>query len=135
MKDSLSVVPEGVIAAKTGDVSAMHDITEGGIKGAVCEMCAASGKGAVINMGSNPVLDATRKICEYYGIDVYSLISSGSMLIAAKNGGEVAGLLNGSGIQATIIGRVTEKGVYDADTGEEIIPQSSDELYRVIENS
>ena len=64
----------------------MHDITEGGVLGAVCEMCEASGIGAEIDLSSGPVLPVTSKICKRYALDVFGLISSGSMMIAAENG-------------------------------------------------
>ena len=38
MLDNVSVVKEGVIAGKIG-THGMHDVTEGGILGAVWEMC------------------------------------------------------------------------------------------------
>ncbi len=135
LQAQLSVVREGTLAAGLEGVSAMHDITEGGVKGAICEMCEAAGVGAEINLDKIPVLDVTRKICEYYDIDIYSLISSGSMLIAAQNGEDVAEVLTSAGIQATIIGRVTEGGVRDASTGQEIIAQSADALYGVVGNN
>ena len=42
-----------MIASKHGGVNAMHDVTEGGVLGAVWEMCGASGCGAEI-VKSNP---------------------------------------------------------------------------------
>ena len=38
IKESLSVVKDGRIAAETDGIHAMHDITEGGVLGAVCEL-------------------------------------------------------------------------------------------------
>ncbi|MCI8631331.1 MAG: AIR synthase, partial [Firmicutes bacterium] len=45
--DYVSVIPEGIIGGEVG-TSGMHDITEGGIFGAVWEMCTVSGNGANI---------------------------------------------------------------------------------------
>ncbi len=47
MLDNISVIPEGIIGGVFG-VSAMHDVTEGGVLGAVWEMCEASGLGCII---------------------------------------------------------------------------------------
>jgi len=135
IRGSLSVVPEGIAAAQVYGVTAMHDITEGGVKGAVCEMCEASGTGAEIDLDAVPVLPVTKKICEFYGIDVYGLISSGSMLVTARNGEKARVALETQGIRATVIGRVSGhgSGVRDTGSGAAITPYASDELYKVIE--
>lgn len=130
----LSVVKEGMIAARHG-VHAMHDVTEGGVLGAVWEMCDASGCGAEIILNDIPVLEVTRTICNYYNINPLKLISSGCMLIAAEPGSPVAEILEGEGIKATIIGRATDKKsrLLVTDTGVVMIPSpKSDELYKVV---
>lgn len=78
--DFVSVIPEGIIGGEVG-TSGMHDITEGGIFGAVWEMCTVSGNGADVYPERVPVLPVTQKICEHYGIDCFRLISSGCMLM------------------------------------------------------
>lgn len=135
IKESLSVVRDGEIAAKIEGVHAMHDITEGGVLGAVCEMCEASGTGARINLSAVPVLPLTKKICRYYGLDVYGLISSGSMMIAAKDGNQVVEEMRANGVPAAVIGKAGEEGVYDLSAGSkrEITPYPADELYKVLE--
>ena len=83
--DKLSVIPEGIIAADFG-VNAMHDVTEGGVLGAIWEMCEASETGVIINKENIPVAKSTLKICEYFNINPLKLISSGCMLIACCDG-------------------------------------------------
>ncbi len=129
-KASLSVVPEGLIAARIDGVSAMHDITEGGVIGALHEMCDAAGVGALVNLSRVPVLPVTERICAYYGLDVMGLISSGSMIICAADGAAVCDALANSGIMATIIGHVEGERVRDAKTGQIITPYDADELYK-----
>jgi hydrogenase expression/formation protein HypE len=130
----LSVVKEGMIAAKHG-VHAMHDVTEGGVLGAVWEMCDASGCGAEIDKKSIPVLEATNTICNYFNINPLKLISSGCMLIADQNGSALIEKLANEGIPAAVIGKATEKKtrLLVTETGAVIIPSpKSDELYKVI---
>lgn len=105
----ISVVKEGVIASKYEGVNAMHDVTEGGVLGAVWEMCEASGCGAEIIKSSIPVLPETAKICGYFNINPLKLISSGCMLISANSGRSLVEKLSGEGIPASIIGKMTEK--------------------------
>jgi hydrogenase maturation factor len=132
--NSISVVKDGLAAAKFG-AHAMHDVTEGGILGAVWEICEASGKGAEVYIEHIPVMLSTRRICEYYNIDPYRLISSGCMLIAARNGEELAGRLRKEGIDAAVIGRLNGTGErFTVKDGrkEPIAPPEADELYKVL---
>ncbi len=132
--DQISVVRDGLTAAEFG-VNAMHDVTEGGVMGAVWELCEASGTGADIYAEKIPVNMSTRKICEYYNIDPLKLISSGCMLIAAADGDGLVEKLNSEGISACVIGKLNNTGKRQiiSTTGlKEIEPPGSDELYKVL---
>lgn len=132
----ISVVKEGMIAARHG-AHAMHDVTEGGVLGAVWEMCDASDCGAEIMKQNIPILEHTQTICNYYNISPLSLISSGCMLIAVENGAELVDKLQKEGIMATVIGKVTEKKerLLITESGTIMIPSpKSDELYKVRRN-
>lgn len=126
-----SVVKEGVYGAKNG-VHAMHDVTEGGILGALWEMSEASGVGIEFDKSLIPVHSITKKLSDHYGIDVYKLISSGCMLIACKNGSELVEGLRNIGVDAAIIGRADSsiKGVV-SKTGVRVEPPEADEIYKV----
>jgi hydrogenase expression/formation protein HypE len=137
MLDNISVVKDGVTAARIG-VSGMHDITEGGLLGAVWELCELNGVGAEVHEDALPVADVTRKICSHFGIDPLRLISSGSMLIAApeKSAKAVLAALEKAGVKATEIGIIAEREsglrLVGADgKATEIAPPESDEIYRV----
>ncbi len=132
--EHLSVVNEGLAAAQFG-VNAMHDVTEGGILGAVWEMCEASGHGVEIDLDRIPVSIPTKKICEYYKIDPFKLISSGCMLISTADGDGLAAHLKEVGIAAAVIGRLngTDQRVMVHAGKVEPIPQpAADELYKVL---
>lgn len=45
--------------------SSMHDITEGGLFGAIYEVCRASGKGAVIYEDMINLSAAVQKVCAF----------------------------------------------------------------------
>jgi len=131
--NSISVVNEGLIAAKLG-AHAMHDVTEGGVLGAVWEMCHASGCGAHVYKERIPVLNETRLICDYFNIDPYRLISSGCMLIACENGEKLVQELSENGIKAVVIGRMTgDRNILLSDESGDVTISSpeSDELYKV----
>ncbi len=129
----ISVVKEGLIASKHG-VHAMHDVTEGGVLGAVWEMCDASGCGAQIEKHSIPILDETKQICGYFNINPLKLISSGAMLISVPQGPVLTDKLLNEGIPAKVIGKMTEKKsrLLMTESGGVMIPApKSDELYKV----
>jgi len=130
----ISVVKEGLIAGEFG-VSAMHDVTEGGILGAVWEISEASGVGVSVNKNKIPVSHETKSIADYYKIDPLKLISSGSMVIACPDGEGLVRKLSESNIDASVIGVFTQdlKRLLNSETfSEEIMQPDADELYKVI---
>ena len=111
MKHFLSVGEESVIAFEHG-AAAMHDATEGGILGAVWEVAECSGLGVDVFVENIPVKEETKKICAAMHIDYLRLISSGTMIIATENGAELVEKLQAAGIEAAVIGKLTEGGKY-----------------------
>lgn len=138
MLEQVSVVKEGIIAGKIG-ILGMHDITEGGILGAVWEMCQVSGLGAEVWLDKVPVTEITKKICSIFGIDHMRLISSGCMLMIVDENKkqELEDKLSLENIKVTPIGRIVskEKGIHMIRDGkpERIEPPESDELYKIID--
>ncbi len=129
----LSVVPEAAIAVKSG-VSAMHDVTEGGIYGALWELAEASGIGLEIDLKAIPIRQETVEICEYFRLNPYQLISSGSMLMTSPNGWKLVHDLRQAGIPASLIGRCTEGKAKKIINGEEeacLERPKTDELYKI----
>ncbi|MBE5906072.1 MAG: hydrogenase maturation factor [Lachnospiraceae bacterium] len=130
----LSVVQEGLVAAEFG-VAAMHDVTEGGIFGALWEIAEASKVGLEIELLKIPMKQETIEISEFFGINPYGLISSGSMLMAAKDGNGLVLELAKHGIAATIIGKATDGNDRVLLNNEErrfLEPPKTDELYKVL---
>lgn len=134
--ENLSVVPEGVIAARAG-ATALHDVTEGGLRGALVEIAAASEVGLEIWEKDIPLAPATEAICRQLKIDPLALISSGAMLITAPAQGRVLAALTEAGIPAHIIGRVCQKPelIIRGENGHKktITAPERDELYRALE--
>lgn len=137
MLDQVSVVKEGVIAGRIG-TAGMHDVTEGGILGAVWEMCEISGTGAEVWVDKIPIADVTKKICSHFNIDPLRLVSSGSMMIMAHPEKKELLLeeIRLAGIPVTCIGRIMEASQGRVEIrGEERTPieaPGSDELYKVV---
>lgn len=130
----LSVLPEAASAVKSG-VSAMHDVTEGGIFGALWEMAEASGVGLEIDLKKIPVKQETIEVCEFFGINPYELISSGSMLMAAPDGNTLVRELEKQGIHATVVGKAVagnDRVLLNEDETRFLEPPKTDELYKVV---
>lgn len=133
----MSVVPEAAVAVRHG-VTAMHDVTEGGIFGALWEVAQASGVGLDIDLMSIPVKQETIEVCEVFGISPYQLISSGSMLITTQGGHDLVRELEREGIHAAVIGKVTQgrdRVLINEDERRFLEPPKSDELYKIYEES
>ena len=92
-------------------VTAMHDVTEGGVLGSVYEMAVASGNGVKVNNSLIPISNTANEVCDLFGIDPRFSIGAGSMVMAVKKtqANDVLKILHGKGIDATIIGQFTAK--------------------------
>ena len=130
----LSVVPESRIAVEHG-VSSMHDITEGGVFGAFWEMASGAGVGLEVDLKKIPIRQETVEICNYFGVNPYQIMSSGSMMIAADDGHELVRKLEQAGIHAVVVGRTNSGNDRILRNGEDVRyldkPQP-DELYKVM---
>jgi hydrogenase maturation factor len=104
----ISVVKDAITAFRTGGVSAMHDPTEGGLAGALHELADAAKVGFNVYEKKIFVPEETRKICNHFDIDPFQLISSGSLLIIAREEKEdqILDKLSKNGVQAALIGEV-----------------------------
>jgi HAD superfamily hydrolase (TIGR01509 family) len=80
----LSILPEARIAWANGGVSALHDVTEGGIATALMELSLAGGRGLRIQCDRVPIYPQTRRMAHILGIDPLGLIGSGSLLICCR---------------------------------------------------
>ena len=130
--NSISVVNEGIIAGEFG-VNSMHDITEGGVLGALWEVAEASNLGFKVYNDKMPISDITYKVCKKLSIDPLKFISSGSMLITVSNGKGLVDKLKASGVKATVIGKITEsRGILIVDEIEkDVLPPTRDELFSI----
>ncbi|SCG82089.1 putative hydrogenase expression/formation protein MJ0676 [Proteiniborus sp. DW1] len=135
LMENISIVTEGIICGHIG-VPYMHDITEGGVFGAVWETGVATKKGVKINIDAIPLKESTREICNVLSINPYKLISSGSLIVVSpvEKVDKIQKELYEKGIEASVIGEITEGNILVEIDGElkEIEPPDSDELYKVI---
>ncbi len=119
-----SSLTEGLTAGKLNasvpSVTAMHDVTEGGMLGAIYEMAVASGNGAKIYDQQLPVGEVQQEICKLFDIDPRYSIGAGSMIMTVKKGQETKLIseLENQHIECCVIGEMT-----DPVTGIDIIDE------------
>ncbi len=134
LSEHISVVKESIIAVKLGATS-MHDITEGGVFGALWELAASAKVGLEVDLDAIPIKQETIEICEYYDLNPYKLMSSGCMLITTFEGEKLIKELNAAHISASCIGKIVEgndKTIIQSNNKRSLEPPKTDELYRVI---
>ncbi len=137
LRRMISVVKEALKAAELG-ANAMHDPTEGGVSNGLHEMADASGVGFRVNIEKVPFKEETLRLCEFYGLNPFALISSGTLLIASPKEESKAILraLRDDGINATVVGEFTKEGerlVIRDGHEEELRRPESDEIWKVVD--
>ncbi|RXK59921.1 AIR synthase [Lacibacter luteus] len=112
------------IETKFTEVTAMHDVTEGGVLGAVYELAVASNKGVRLYNDSIPIGEVQQNVCALFGIDPRYVVGAGAMIITVKKGAEqnVIDRLKKKNIACTVIGEITAK-----DKGKKIVVDDKEE--------
>ncbi|ADD04861.1 hydrogenase expression/formation protein [Natrialba magadii ATCC 43099] len=110
-------------AAGSGTVTAMHDVTEGGLAGALNEMAAGAGAQFVIDREAVPMRPGVAELCEHLEIDPWAMTSSGSLLIAVDPDGAAAvtDALENRGTVVADIGRVERAESADDSAAGEVV--------------
>ncbi|AFR36121.1 AIR synthase family protein [Riemerella anatipestifer] len=93
------------------EVTAMHDVTEGGVLGAIYELTKASDNGAVIYYDQLPLAEVQKEICNLFDIDPRNCIGAGSMIITCKKEfvANVVSRLEARGIPCVPVGELCGK--------------------------
>lgn len=110
--EQLSILKEAEIAGNHEGVTAMHDITEGGIATALEELSVAGGHKIRVEMDKIPILPETARVCAAMNIQPMGLIGSGSLLICCekRTSKDLVEKITAADIKATYIGEVLERG-------------------------
>ena len=108
----ISILKEAKIAAGSNEVTALHDVTEGGVAVAIEELSSAGRHHIRVYPDRIPVLEPTARICRLLKINPLGLIASGSLLIACREDGcgSLMNSLGEAGIPVACIGKVLEEG-------------------------
>ncbi|NMA04452.1 MAG: AIR synthase [Clostridiales bacterium] len=130
----ISVVKEGVLAGNIG-VNSMHDVTEGGVLGALWELAEASEVGMEVYGDNINIRQETVEICRVFSINPMKLISSGVMIMTISENKKdlLVKAFKKENIELTEIGRVTDKEriIIKGEERQQLLPPDVDELYKV----
>ncbi len=129
----MSILPEAAVAVKSG-ASAMHDVSEGGVFGALWELAESAGVGLEIDLKKIPIRQETIEICEFFDLNPYKMLSGGCLLIATEDGNGLVMELEKADIPAVIIGKATDSNdrvLINEDERRFLETTQTDELYNL----
>ncbi len=132
-RQMMSIIPEAAVAVRSG-ASAMHDVSEGGIFGALWELAESAGVGLEIDLKKIPIRQETVEICEFFDLNPYKFLSGGCLLIAAEDGNGLVMELEKADIPAVIIGKATDSNdrvLINEDERRFLETTQTDELYSI----
>src|SRR5690606_23093125 len=110
---STSALRDALVAVdgQTSDrqVSAMHDVTEGGVLGAIYELAVASSFGALIHNDKLPIHPVQQQVCGIFGLDPRYCVGAGAMVIACAPPAAqcIIDRLQTAGIPCAAVGQLT----------------------------
>jgi len=134
-----SCFEEARLLAKSGEVSAMHDVTEGGLVACLNEIADASNVGFVLNYHSLQILPELNILSKHFKLSrdqILSISSTGTLLaaISPDHEREVLERLGRRGIDSRIVGIFTKsrKRLLKHDDRETKFPERSSDPYAEI---
>ncbi len=130
-----SILPEANIAREYG-VTAMHDVSRGGIFQALWELIREAQMGFEVDMRKMKVKQETIELCEYYQINPYALDGTGALLMVTEDGAGLVKALGEAHIEAAVIGRTkagNDKIIYNEDQRRCLEATKLDEYYKAAE--
>lgn len=139
--DEYSVIPEMQAVTEKSDTSAdfhiyyMHDVSHGGVYGALWQLAVRLGKGIEICHEAVLIRQETIELCEFYNLNPYMLEGTGSLLLVTDSGSGVVGRLAEQGIPAAVIGRIQDgqdKAILIGQEKRYLSPVCGDEIYKVL---
>jgi len=117
-------------ASEAGELTAMHDATEGGVVGGLAEMATGADARFVVERDRAPIRPGVRAVCDAVGVDPWYVSSAGSLLLTAPPAEATAVVesLDASGTPAAVIGTVeaTDDSPGVVLDGERVDPPAGD---------
>ena len=132
----LPVVDEIKKSAKDTEVVYIHDVSYGGVYGALWQLGVVLNLGVSVSHKAIPVRQETIEICNYFDINPYMLEGTGALVVVARDGKQLADTLSQSGIVSQVVGKLTQNKdrvvLINDDEKRFLAPVKGDEIYKVI---
>lgn len=123
-----------IAVADAMGVSVIRQVSCGGILASLWDLAKDTELGLNLDLKKIAVRQETIEVCEYFRLNPYQLASGGSFLMLTENGEALADALNQKGIQAAVIGQLTDSNDKIIHNGEDmryIDRPAPDELMKV----
>jgi hydrogenase maturation factor len=133
-KEYIQVADEAAVAIKSG-VSAIHDLSNGGVFAALWEMGERAGCGLKVNLKNIPIRQETVEICEFFEINPYQFLAGGALLFATDDGEKLVTELGNAGIPATVVGFLQDgkdKIIVNEDESRFLEMPQADEIHKIL---
>lgn len=101
-------VLESMTAGQRDCIYAAHDVSSGGVFGALWQILSACRLGAEISLSAIPVKQEIIEVSEYFDLNPYMMNGQGSLLLVARDGETLADRFREEGIAAAVIGKTTQ---------------------------
>ena len=104
----ISILRDAQIATAAGNVTAMHDPTEGGLVTALWELAEASRCTILFDPTGVHIPALSARLCDFYGLDPLCAIASGALLLTVDptDAPQIISALQQKGIDCAEIGQV-----------------------------
>ena len=123
-----------IAVADSMGVSVIRQVSRGGILASLWDLAKDTELGLNLDLKKIAVRQETIEVCEHFRLNPYQLASGGSFLMLTENGEALADALNQKGIQAAVIGQLTDSNDKIIHNGEDmryIDRPAPDELMKV----
>jgi hydrogenase maturation factor len=111
----MTVVEDALVAVEVGvrerGVTTLHDATERGVWGGLCDIADASGVGLLVDQDAILIRPETQAICDHFQIDPLAASSEGTLLLTCRQQvvSNLLDRLTDAGLDPRHIGEVTPK--------------------------
>lgn len=127
-------VIEAAVAENPHCILAAHDVSNGGVFGALWQLLSACNVGAQFQIDKIAMKQEIIEVCEYFDINPYMMNGQGSLLLVTENGDALVQKMRQADIYADVIGMTTQSMDRKVMIGEEerfLVPPKGDALNAV----
>lgn len=134
--DYISLMPElsgmeAAVAVYPDCIFAAHDVSNGGVFGALWQLLSACDCGGQMELSKIYMKQEIIEVCEYFDINPYMMNGQGSLLLISNQGEFLVEQFHQAGVEASVIGKTTKNKDRKVIIGEEerfLVPPKGDAL-------